>query len=447
MTEVIYKDLSAENDEAPMELESVCVNCQENGITKLMCTRIPFYKQVILMSFSCDHCGYRNNELQSGEPVQEFGTEIVLHVKEQSDLNRTVVKSEYASLAVPELELEVPFKSQPGEVTTVEGVLRRVVEGLSQDQILRRIQDPEGAKQIDDYISRVEDYISLKKEWTLKLNDPSGNCFIQNPSPMHVDPKCITSHYYRDIEANKLLALADDDDKDVEWKPTTDDIEWKSYEDCKNTIMHFNSQCPNCKTNLEVLMKPTDIPYFQTVIVMSSSCDKCGFKSNEVQAGGAIQEQGCKLSIKVEKDVDLARDVLKSDTCGLAIPELDVEIGMGALSGRFTTVEGLLQAIKEQLDEQSSFFFGDSGSDDVKGKFENIFRQMDQIITLQKPATLILDDPAGNSYIQSLTDEGEDPRLTKEFYTRSYEQNDELGLNDMKVENYEGMDTIKEEEE
>ncbi|KAF1632346.1 UNVERIFIED_CONTAM: hypothetical protein FQV16_0001056, partial [Eudyptes robustus] len=437
----VYKELNAD-DEAPMELESVCPNCQENGVTKLMCTRIPFYKQVILMSFACDHCGYRNNELQSGEPVQEFGTEIVLHVKEQEDLNRTVVKSEYASVEVPELELEIPFKSQPGEVTTVEGILRRVQEGVSQDQEVRRQQDPEAAKKIDDFVAKLEEYIALKKPWTLKLNDPSGNCYIQNPSPLHVDPRCITSHYYRDMNANKLLALADDDDP--EWKPTTDDMEWKSFEDCKNTIMHFNSQCPNCRTPLEVLMKPTDIPYFQTVIVMSSTCESCGFKSNEVQAGGPIQDQGCKLSVKVEKDVDLARDVLKSDTCGLSIPEIDVEIGPGALCGRFTTVEGLLQAIKDQLNEQSAFFFGDSGSDEFKGKFENILSQMDEVINLKRPATLVLDDPAGNSYIQSISDEGADPRLKKEFYTRSFEQNEELGLNDMKVENYEDLSTIKE---
>lgn len=39
----------------------------------------------------------------------------------------------------------------------------------------------------------------------------------------------------------------------------------------------------------------------------------------------------------------------------------------------------------------------------------------------------------------------DDSRLQKEFYKRSYEQNDELGINDMKVENYEAMDTIAEE--
>lgn len=57
-----------------------------------------------------------------------------------------------------------------------------------------------------------------------------------------------------------------------------------------------------------------------------------------------------------------------------------------------------------------------------------------------------MDDPAGNSYIQSLTEDAVDPRLSKDFYTRTYEQNDELGLNDMKVENYENLPSIQEEE-
>ena len=47
---------------------------------------------------------------------------------------------------------------------------------------------------------------------------------------------------------------------------------------------------------------------------------------------------------------DLTRDVLKSDTCSLSIPELDLDVGYGALGGRFTTVEGLLIATKEQID-------------------------------------------------------------------------------------------------
>ena len=105
-------------------------------------------------------------------------------------------------------------------------------------------------------------------------------------------------------------------------------------------------------------MKPTDIPFFQTVIIMSLACDLCGYKSNEVKSGGAIKDQGCRLSVKLEQDVDLARDVLKTDTCALSIPEIDLEVGGNALCGRFTTIEGLLTATKDQLDAVRYCGFG-----------------------------------------------------------------------------------------
>ena len=47
-----------------------------------------------------------------------------------------------------------------------------------------------------------------------------------------------------------------------------------------------------------------------------------------------------------------------------------------------------------------------------------------------------MDDPAGNNYLQNLYAPDEDPQLTIEEYERTHEQNEELGLNDMKTENY-----------
>uniref|UniRef100_A0A914BVL4 Zinc finger ZPR1-type domain-containing protein n=1 Tax=Acrobeloides nanus TaxID=290746 RepID=A0A914BVL4_9BILA len=259
--DVIFKDLNEEIlDEKPMEIESLCMNCYKNGITKILCTRIPFYKQVMLVSFECEHCGLRNNELQSGEPVQEFGTEIVLHVKDPRDLNRQLIKSEYASIEIPELELVVPHKSQPGEITTVEGVLQHVKNGLEQDQDRRREQERETAEQIDKFIGRLNKLINLEEPFTLKLNDPSGNCYIENPDPLHVDPHCITSHYYRKLDENKLLGLASDDT--VEENPAdVAEREWKSYEDVKNEILHFPAACSECGAPTDTLMKPTATPF------------------------------------------------------------------------------------------------------------------------------------------------------------------------------------------
>ena len=39
-------------DTGPAEIESYCMNCEENGITRLLLTRIPFFREVVLMSFS-----------------------------------------------------------------------------------------------------------------------------------------------------------------------------------------------------------------------------------------------------------------------------------------------------------------------------------------------------------------------------------------------------------
>lgn len=63
-----------------------------------------------------------------------------------------------------------------------------------------------------------------------------------------------------------------------------------------------------------------------------------------------------------------------------------------------------------------------------------IYPQLKQV---EKPFTVILDDPLANSYLQNLYAPDPDPNMTIEIYERTWEQNEELGINDMKVENYE----------
>lgn len=63
--------------------------------------------------------------------------------------------------------------------------------------------------------------------------------------------------------------------------------------------------------------------------------------------------------------------------------------------------------------------------------------KLDGIVRGELPATLVLDDPSGNSYVQALTDDGSlDARLTITKYKRTFEQDEELGINDMRTENY-----------
>lgn len=44
---------------------------------------------------------------------------------------------------------------------------------------------------------------------------------------------------------------------------------------------------------------------------MSTNCDRCGYRDNEVKSGSAISDRGKKITLKIEDREDLSRDILK----------------------------------------------------------------------------------------------------------------------------------------
>lgn len=56
----------------------------------------------------------------------------------------------------------------------------------------------------------------------------------------------------------------------------------------------------------------------------------------------------------------MTRDVFKSDSCYLTIPEIDLTLSPGTLDGIYTTVEGLIVKIHENLYKTNPFAHGDS---------------------------------------------------------------------------------------
>lgn len=97
-----------------------------------MYTKIPFFREIILSSFLCEHCGNRNNEVQFGGALSDLGVKYSLTVVDMKSLNRSVVKSEFATIVIPELEFEIPPQTQKGSIKTVEGYLASAIEGISE---------------------------------------------------------------------------------------------------------------------------------------------------------------------------------------------------------------------------------------------------------------------------------------------------------------------------
>lgn len=206
--EPIFREINAEQTDEIVEIESACMNCFETGVTRLLPTKIPFFREVVLMSFKCDHCGHINNEMQSASEIQKSGIRIELRVQSVADLNRRVVRSDNSSISIPEIELEIPVQSQKGEVTTVEGIIERTIAGLSQDQEKRRIDHPETAASIEKYIERLHRLKEVTTPFQVLLEDISGNSFIENPLAPAADPQLKTSYFTRSQQQNEQLGEA-----------------------------------------------------------------------------------------------------------------------------------------------------------------------------------------------------------------------------------------------
>jgi zinc finger protein len=387
-----------------------------------MLTKIPHFKDIVVMAFECPSCGYHNNEIQSANAMADFGLRSICTISNEKDLNRQIVKSEYASLTVPEIEFEIPSNTQRALLNTVEGFLSKAKEDLEAEQPLRKYQDEALYNAIQRVIQKIDSMLSLEKSFTVILDDPSGNSYIENLYAPDPDPKIKTERYGRTVEQLESMGYA------------TEKCDANEEEQEVDEVYEFPANCSVCNSPGVTRMHMLDIPYFKEVIIMATTCDYCGYKSNEVKSGGAISEKGKKITLKIVDDEDLSRDILKSETCGLEIPEIELTLNSGTLGGRFTTIEGLLDQIKEELEQKNPFATGDSSDKERSRVFQRLIDNIGKIISGDLKCSIILDDPLGNSYLQNLYAPDPDPNMSIELYERTFEQNEDFGINDMKVD-------------
>ncbi|MXQ90293.1 hypothetical protein E5288_WYG001956 [Bos mutus] len=422
----LFRPISAEDEEQqPTEIESLCMNCYRNGMTRLLLTKIPFFREIIVSSFSCEHCGWNNTEIQSAGRIQDQGVRYTLTVRAQEDMDREVVKTDSATTRIPELDFEIPAFSQKGGIFKNRVFVLRAISGLEQDQPTRRANEEAVAERIDEFIAKLKELKQVASPFTIIIDDPSGNSFVENPHAPRKDDALVITHYNRTLQQEEMLGLQAEAPEE---KPEEEDI--------RNEVLQFNTNCPECNAPAQTNMKLVQIPHFKEVIIMATNCENCGHRTNEVKSGGAVEPLGTRITFHITDPSDMTRDLLKSETCSVEIPELEFELGMAVLGGKFTTLEGMLKDIRE-LVTKNPFTLGDSSSPGQTEKLQEFSQKLDQILEGILKAHFIMDDPAGNSYLQNVYAPEDDPEMKVEHYKRTFDQNEELGLNDMKTEGYE----------
>lgn len=435
------------------EVESLCMNCHKNGTTRMLLTKIPYFREIIVMSFECPHCGFKNTEIQPAAQIAEKGLRYVFKIESTQDFSRQIVKSETATCKFVELDLEIP--PERGQLSNIEGLLTEMITSLSADQPARKEAQPETYAKLEAFIGKVQECLEGKHlPLTFYVDDPAGNSWVEYvpDQPAH---KWSMHEYKRTAEQNVFLGLLSADDvaqqKKVEAEAKraatagnvsstlnskakeTGAADNEDIENLTSEVQVFHATCLSCFEPCQTNMKTVNIPHFKDVIIMSTVCDHCGYRSNEVKTGGEIPAKGNSITLKVTDPEDLARDILKSETCGLRIPELNLDLTPGTLGGRFTTIEGLLAQVYEELHSRVFSETSDSMEPDTKQRWTSFFAKLQDASEGRIGFTVVMEDPLAASYIQNVYAPDNDPNMEIQEFERTHEQNEDLGLNDMEA--------------
>lgn len=340
---------------------SLCMSCQGSGVTRIMFTKIPHFRELIVSSFECDECGERNTEVQFGGEIQEKGVRYRATIRDGIDLNRQVIKSDSARMTVPALELEIPAATQRGIISTIEGVLSRAARELDSMQPIRHATEPEQARKIQGVVDALRCMAAGDElPFMIELDDPSGNSFVQarDVASPDRDNDLELVRYDRSGVDNISLGLHPSGAAPLgeertltsmtqEERTETSQAHEERPRICRerksidgvdrlvsgDEVMTFQVSCPHCRADGSEQMCIAKIPHFKECVIMSFACAKCGFRNSEVKAGGAVPLKGQTTTLTCADAADLNRDILKSDTASLAIPSLALEMSRGTLGG------------------------------------------------------------------------------------------------------------------
>eukprot|EP00920_Eleutheroschizon_duboscqi_P040643 GHVT01097175.1.p1 GENE.GHVT01097175.1~~GHVT01097175.1.p1 ORF type:complete len:142 (-),score=12.01 GHVT01097175.1:1744-2169(-) len=87
-------------------------------------------------------------------------------------------------------------------------------------------------------------------------------------------------------------------------------------------------------------------------------------------------------TLEVRDNADLNRDVLKSDMACVSIPEIDFEMSCSTVGGVFTTIEGLLTRMAEQLEKCKPFSIGDASCEPQDKQYATVVSHLRRVSSI-----------------------------------------------------------------
>jgi zinc finger protein len=158
------------------------------------------------------------------------------------------------------------------------------------------------------------------------------------------------------------------------------------------------ANCPVCSAQMQFCWQETDIPHFGKALVIAGICD-CGYRHSDTIL--LAQKEPVRFSLQVTGIEDLDARVIRSSSGTLRIPELGVDIEPGFASDSYiSNVEGVLDRVEGVVSFATQSARAEKSQEAIE-KGEEILENINLAKAGRFPLTLIIEDPLGNSAIDS----------------------------------------------
>ena len=203
--------------------------------------------------------------------------------------------------------------------------------------------------------------------------------------------------------------------------------------------------CEKCGQPVQMVVTKKDVLFgkiVQKMTIMSIDCENCGFKDTEVKMRKQFMDYGKVITLIVSDPKHLQRRVFKSNTAGFKFAELGFDMADGSMGAHYLSVQSLIGELINQLETRSPYGGG-------KGRFakqhNEFIAKLKSFQSGQAPFTMIIKDIAGSSFVESLEGEDEhafekDDAVIIETFKRNQEQEEELGIDEMDLQEGDGDD-------
>ena len=157
-----------------MKIDCPICGCKNTMVVITKTENIPYFGEIMESTAKCHDCGYKHSDIMCLEQKESVRYELKI---DKSNLNARVIRSQSATVRIPELGLKVePGPRSQGYVSNVEGVLTRFHDAVI--TAMNLVQDAQSKENASNILKELEKVKNGENTVTMIIEDPFGHSII-----------------------------------------------------------------------------------------------------------------------------------------------------------------------------------------------------------------------------------------------------------------------------